>query len=68
MDKKKQKLAEAMTEKTGKKVMKRDRTGQWLVALMFGLLMVGSAPGAVGAEEQAQEQVKTPHSHKKLKQ
>ena len=56
MDKKKQKLAEAMTEKTGKKVMKRDRTGQWVVALMFGLLMVGSAPVAVGAEEQAQEQ------------
>ena len=55
MDKKKQKLAEAMTEKTGKKVMKRDRTGRWVVALMFGLLMVGTAP-VVGAEEQSQEQ------------
>ena len=56
MDKKKQKLAEAMTEKTEKKVMKRDRTGRWIVALMFGLLTVGSAPVAVGAEEQTQEQ------------
>ena len=56
MDKKKQKLSEAMTEKTGKKVMKRVRTGQWVTALMFGLLMVGSAPVVVSAEEQTQEQ------------
>lgn len=51
MSKKREKLHKSMQEETSKKIMKKTRTGEWVVASMLGLMLLGYGVVNIGVED-----------------